>query len=172
MRITWKKTLEVAEFASYIGVLIALGVAGMEYFSNAQQARVQRSIDLLTEFNAPELRPDRVAVEKPWLDQDLSALGALENNAGALDHLAKIIIADNPGTEYSLIYIIDLLDVIGRCVSAEICDETTINQQLGSYVDSLSCLYGGEIERLRVTKLLPRLGEAMSVISGGSRCER
>ena len=29
-------------------LLIALGVAGMEYFSNAQQARVQRSIDLLT----------------------------------------------------------------------------------------------------------------------------
>lgn len=172
MWVTWKGVREAAEFASYIGVLLAIAVAMTEYYLNAQQVRVQHSIDLLSQFNAPELRADRLAIEKPWLEHDLTALSAVENNADALEQLAHIILTDNPDVELSLIYIVDLLDVVGRCVKEKICDGTIINQQIGSYADSVSCLYGNEIERLRATKLLPRLGDGMSYIEGGASCAR
>lgn len=170
MRVTWKNTHKAAEFASFVAVVVAIGVALFEYYSNAHQTRVQRSIDLLSMFNAPELRETRLAIEKPWLEYDLAALNALKSNVRALEHLSEIIVADNPELIHSLTYIVNLVDMMGLCVQEEICDKAVIERQIGGYVRNIYCLYGTQLERLREAKLLPDLGRGMAHISEGTDC--
>ncbi|MEX0408016.1 hypothetical protein ABGN05_20360, partial [Aquibium sp. LZ166] len=162
--------IRLLRVSSYIGVMFAIVVAIYEYKNNVDQSKISQSVALLSAFTDPDVLEHRRAIELPWLNYDLRKISEYNSNAEAIDAIAKEIVDASIETEYSLIYVIDRLDIIGRCIKTHVCDGRVVSDQIGDYVENLICLYGAEIEALRVERLLPTLGDGLVTIAASNRC--
>lgn len=164
-----QKILPVLEGLGHASVVAGILFVALEFVNQKYEQRQRNSLDFLQNFYSSEVTESRYRLQTYWFDKPLDSISGLSGSAGVIDTLAASQIfpsGSSPNTP-DLIRVVEQLDIIGNCISTEVCDKKTVTDQLGVFAKSFLCMYRAPLETLRDDYLLSDLGRGASVLING-----
>lgn len=160
------------EAASYFFVVVGVGYAAFEYYQSQSDQRRTLAIEYLGKFHEEKMVDARISLLAPWLDYPLAALSGSTGSREAINTLSLSFVFPDEGSGNldALIRVVDYLDLLGECVSNDICDPQVTQAQVSEYASDLACLYIAPLKILREKKALTTLGNGTAILTDG-RCK-
>ncbi|WP_147440349.1 hypothetical protein [Notoacmeibacter ruber] len=165
----------VASVATFLTVLIAL-IAFLQDLrqSEAQRLHDQRlerreaSLEVVNRFSSGEVLAARLLILRGLMMVGPDQLQSVSTDSDSMADLARVMATatgDPIAYDQSLFVIADFYDSAYSCVEAGICDEATLNAQIGSYGARFHCFFRPVIGRLQADYRIDGLGKGVEIWS-------
>jgi hypothetical protein len=167
--------LTLTTILANIVVIAGLPIAYLTYVEANRAERVQRSLELVTNFNTGDMLAARNLIYRSWrnvvLPADDVALPREVVN-GLVERVIAASQGDDAGLDVgtALVNVVTYLDGAHICADREVCDRETLRLQIGPYASTFHCLYQGFIQARRRSLRLPNFGvgvEKLGETKGG-----
>lgn len=168
-----KRVLPVLEALAHVAVVLGIVFVALEFVNQRNRDREMNSLEILKEFHAQHVADARRRLQSYWLEMPVGELSGLSGSAGVMEQLASNQIFSHPaGTgAQDLITVLESLDIVGMCITSDVCDPMILRSQLASYTSNILCLYKLPIFELRTSYSIPDLGvAAQAIINGRLSC--
>jgi hypothetical protein len=177
-KLNWQTLREFVELVSWVAVVFAAILAVMQLYSSANADRVEATLGFVERFSGDELRQDREALTKPWLEHG-EAISALNAEGGLTEEDRRVLVdgilrqaSEDERFDYRgpLIGINDFFGQLMICVETKTCDAQIANEYFSSFAQRFHCLYAEQTTRLEAEIGIPNLDEGVAYFAGDEGC--